>query len=477
MKHLILKSVLFSALLAVILLSVDHLFLKNQSRHVTSLRTIYETDKKPIDVLVMGNSHVFKAIHSEIIDAKCDLNSIVVFGGGLNIVQIYFNLREALKYHDPEIVVLETWAFYTPSPGANEHFNKGFLRHNKYGDEYSKEFSLDKVEEISLTHEDNTLYHTFNFFRFHERWIDNETWAKSLHANFKYSVDQRVINEQKHINQLTVEKLKEFEEINIKTNEIRFSEDEKTYLLKISKLLESNNAELLLLNVPVLDMYYNRTKEASDCVSDDIMTFIEGQKNVNFYDMNRLLGGLDRTLIVNERKVTTNQHVNYQGAVLTSNLLADYINTNYSINGSSTNQIDTPETYLYNLKPFKNSPNFSAGVTEIAGVKVKDSIPVITRKLGSSLTIKGWMNPYGETNEGATKIVGLKDDDGLVYVFRKQIHPRKSYKGELYKAYTFKMNSNLIQPGIYTVSNFLLFDNGTLLKKDSLAQFKLEAVE
>lgn len=474
MKQLIIKSILFSIILIFILYEFDSWFLKHESKHVTSVTTIYETEKTPVDVIFLGNSHLFEGVQAEIVDAKCGLNSMIVFGGGLNIVQVYYNLIETLKYHNPKLVVLDTWPIFGPSDLSNDPYRSGHLRHNSFGDEYTKRFGFNKYDEIRLTHPENSYYHMFNFFRYHERWKDNEAWAVSLETKFSKSIDQRLIHAGINQSILDSKKNEVFKKKKFSSEKICLTETENQYILKIINLLKSKQCDVLFINVPFLDTYYKHTEVAFNEISDELSGLIANQKHVQFYDINRMLGGLDYKHIVNEPTVQVSQHLNYQGAVITSNLVSNYINKNYQFEGTKYDGLPTPEQYIYAADSFKKSLDFSAEIIEINGTVVSDSVLSISRKENSHLIIKGKMKMTGIHNTKATQIIGLKKNNDFVYISRQGLKLTKTNEKDSDGSYIYKLNTKLLPSGTYSISNFLRLKDDRLVMMDNLAWFRLE---
>jgi hypothetical protein len=82
----------------------------------------YNLPKNSVDVLFLGNSHNFTSFQPEIIDQIIPVNSYVLGVNAENVIISYYELREALKYQHPKVVVLETYAL-----DLDDSVKKGYI--------------------------------------------------------------------------------------------------------------------------------------------------------------------------------------------------------------------------------------------------------------------------------------------------------------------------------------------------------------
>jgi len=66
--------------------------------------------QKNIDVLVLGNSHAYTGLSPEYLSAALESNAFVLANPGTNVADAYWNLRELLTLHTPQLVALESYA-------------------------------------------------------------------------------------------------------------------------------------------------------------------------------------------------------------------------------------------------------------------------------------------------------------------------------------------------------------------------------
>ena len=64
--------------------------------------------KFPVDVLILGNSHAYTGVHPSWLSAATGMTCFILANQGVNVVDSYWGLREALNSMDPQIVLIET---------------------------------------------------------------------------------------------------------------------------------------------------------------------------------------------------------------------------------------------------------------------------------------------------------------------------------------------------------------------------------
>jgi hypothetical protein len=80
------------------------------------------TKNRNVDVILCGNSHVITGIDPFILSLATNSNCFILGTPGVDIRDVYFTLGEALKYTQPKLVVIETYAI-----GSNETKDRGSM--------------------------------------------------------------------------------------------------------------------------------------------------------------------------------------------------------------------------------------------------------------------------------------------------------------------------------------------------------------
>lgn len=69
----------------------------------------YAKQKKPVDMLIVGNSHAYTGIIPEVIQQELGMRSFILAAPGVTMDDCCCMLEEALKITSPKVVVLETY--------------------------------------------------------------------------------------------------------------------------------------------------------------------------------------------------------------------------------------------------------------------------------------------------------------------------------------------------------------------------------
>jgi len=476
MKSFIFKSILFSLILSLVLILIDPLFLDNTKWDVATFNSFYEADENDVNVVFIGSSHLNKGIDTYIVDAVCKTNSIKISGGGMNIAQIYYNLKEVLSKQKPELVVLETYALLEPNSLNNNLFSKsGKLNVRPFNSEYYKRFGAVKYDEIRSIYRKNTPYHMFNVTRFHEVWTDLDSWSSSLKA--KFSMNPKKINQEfnRSFSILDNKKIKAFRNTEFDSDKIYISKDEKFFLSKIINLSKDYNFKILFFTTPVLDVYYDKTKTGFNKVSNELNSIIKKHKNIRFFDINKKVNGYDNTRF-NNGKVSYNQHLNYKGIINTSHLLSEYLNENYKL-AKIERENKSLEDILYNHTRIEKSQNIEGNIEIVNNFKYRigDSLinTIKVPKKQSSINIKGWLLDKGNQPSETTRKLAFKKNNKFIIVTKGSLNNQKNDAigrrfGEDFKnsGFNFRFNRNTFEKGKYRIYGIVESKNGSFEIKD-----------
>jgi len=133
--------------------------------------SIYEfTEKNPIDVLLIGNSHLYTGFNPKNLSTRLGLNAFIIASPGTHIGDSYFALKEAIQLSKPKVVVVETY-------GINE-FNPYELEGQELSDQF-KSFAArkDVSEKMKSTpylfESKNYGYAWSNMLRNHDYLLNN----------------------------------------------------------------------------------------------------------------------------------------------------------------------------------------------------------------------------------------------------------------------------------------------------------------
>lgn len=444
------KSFLLGTFMVGVLWMIDAYYLNNNHGGVASYNSFYNTPEDNLDIIVLGNSHLHYGIDPIIIEAKIHQKTEMMVGGGLTIAQIYYNLKEVLAYQSPKLVIIEAWPLISPDPVRNrpEHSN-GTLNVTKYGAEYFKRPGLTKFSEMFKTYPEEWPIRSFNMLRAHDNWKDIKKSSASIRTKLSKNPKKVFQNSQLRNTFLPEEKVEAYRTIDPKLDQFALTQLEIKYLNKILDLVDHNKLKLLFFTVPVYDEYYEMTRVAFDEVSNELEKHLETKKNVKFLDINKEFDGLNSTYIIDEKKVSYNQHLNYKGIVKTSNFLANYILKNYKLPKSHGKLIRTPEHILYNKNKIMKLDNLRGGIE--MKVEHRDSLlPNNTLRFdtnSSRMIIDGWMAWGGDSKIQDIKLA-LKRDKNYIFLSGDELKVlKKSTNQNAESIWNYRLNLDKLSIG------------------------------
>lgn len=275
-----------------------------------------------VDILILGSSHSAVGINvvqlqDAISQTGCQIDAFNYSIYGMRIEQMYFFMQEILKEQNPSLIIIDTFSFV---PIAEEH--REILARRAFD---AFPFSFNKQEAIQyLITEDRWSYYV-PFIKYHSRWkeltaddfrmlYDQTTWAGAGIGGNGSEVSMDKIDDYFDTDTSLVT---EMQPINT---------TEKECFEKILSLAEEKDIKILLTTVPFkeqmgmdsLQLIQINNYLRKEYVEDSDMQLLD--MNLSWDEMDFGYGDL-----MNEG------HCNASGAVKTTDLLAEYIITNYDI--------------------------------------------------------------------------------------------------------------------------------------------------
>lgn len=274
-----------------------------------------------VDILILGNSHAdggFRA--ADISSELCAGGDASVFNYalmGMRMEQMYFFVKEILKTHVPDLIVLETYAF---CPLADEH--REILARRAF-DVFP--LSLNKIEAIRYCVIEDRASFLFPIMKYHTRWkeispgdfrllYDRETWK--LTGGNGNSDDGSLCPDpgDDWFQQTPPEDIREI------------TPTEKECLEKLLALLEERNIPLLFVSVPFkVQMDLNSMEQVK--INNYLRENYVNGDTVRLLDMNRMWRELD----FGYDDLGNEGHVNASGADKVSDCLVEYLKENYDL--------------------------------------------------------------------------------------------------------------------------------------------------
>lgn len=295
--------------------------------------SLYEFSKSNnVDVLLVGNSHLYSGVNPKNLSAALGANAFVLASPGTAIADTYYALQEALKQCEPALVVVETYGIYD--------FNPYELTAGQLSDQF-KSFSARKnwwVKACStpmLFSAENYPYAWSNTLRNHDFIFTN---SEQLGENINLIKNNKQSQSQKDelylgryvrfISGLDDTVLDRYEKHGpvVDGSQYRYSKYAEKYVGKIVNLCERNGIEVLFLTVPMYKDHVGYYQDWKNSLNRLLSRF---QKP--WFDLQLPMYEKDYPPICFENTASPNQHLTYQGSLVTSYKLARYISDTLNI--------------------------------------------------------------------------------------------------------------------------------------------------
>ena len=285
--------------------------------------SFYEfTEENNVDVLLLGNSHLYTGINPKNLSAALGVNAFILASPGTNIEDSYYGLKESLKRTKPKLVVIETY-------GIND-FNPYELKEGTLSDQFKSFYARkDFVTKLTST---PFLFKSENYFYAWSNTIRNHDFIFKDTAQLNQNIELINKEEKKKSKKLYLGRyvrfttgiendiLAKYDSIGapVDGNDYSCNEYTETYVKKIVDLCKEENIELLFLTLP---MYYRHIKNYPTW-KDRLSPLLAKSKWLNMqspYDSTKF------TTMCFENTYNLNQHMTYNGSLIATYKLVNFI--------------------------------------------------------------------------------------------------------------------------------------------------------
>jgi hypothetical protein len=360
-----LKSVFFISVLLIGLFYSDYkgYFNPNQANNHTLKKWdwFYKfTKKNNVDILLLGNSHLYSGINPKNLSATLGANSFIIATQSTNISDTYFGLKEALRSCEPKLVIIETF-------GIN-NFNPYDLKEGSLTDQF-KSFSarrniIDKADATPLLFSpENYPYAWSNTIRNHDFIFTNkqqlEKNKKLIDGKKKKEKDKlylgRFVRFTKGLQDSVLNIYKE-SGAPIDGTDYKYSKYAEKYVNKIVSLCEKKDIEIMFLTIPMYSKHVANYAPWKKELNKLLKPF-----NKKWLDFQEKEFDASFPTICFENTYSSNQHLTLQGSLIATYKLADFIRDDLAINLPKRNKEDNWHRLFYAeegyFENFPVSPN------------------------------------------------------------------------------------------------------------------------
>ena len=310
MKQFVKEILLFALVLIVVLSMIFYFAYPSYVDGIYDMTIFYQLEKNTVDVLVLGSSHAFEGINTNVLWHNAGISSFTLAGSEQPFWNTYYYLKEALKYQTPQLIVLDVYS----ATKDYEYSDNSRIIKNTFGLKNSE----DRLNAIKVSSpEDQLQNYLLGIPAYHSMVLD--VTAKDL---MPYKGDSGYYKNWKGF-------LENYETLAVKDQDLSKIEEigcisDKTYeyFIKTIELAKTNDIPILLITIPYFledeedQKIYNRVAQiAQEC-------------GVKYVDFNQSFDqiGLDISTDFGDC-----HHLNYLGNVKFTTALADYISKNYEV--------------------------------------------------------------------------------------------------------------------------------------------------
>ena len=195
----IMKIAILTAALVAVLFGVQQIlrhkciYLIDETPETEMWEQLYELDKNSIDMVFVGNSHVYNAVNPAVIYEHSGIKSFDIATSNQDLFTSYYLLKEFLSRQDPSVVVLDTYGIFNTPFTAPEGFENVYYK-MAFDD---MRLSPRKVEAITKWHRNSPEIsipeRLFPIFEYHSRWEELNTAdfsdgaLRSVNLGYAYS--------------------------------------------------------------------------------------------------------------------------------------------------------------------------------------------------------------------------------------------------------------------------------------------------
>lgn len=288
------------------------------------------TKDKEIDVLLLGNSHIYTGINPQGLSTSLGVNSFIISAPGTHLGDVFFNFKEALRRCNPKVVVIETYAIkdfdpYSLNGSALSDQIKSFVSR--------KNFWLKFISTPFLFSPPHYLYAWSSLLRNHSFIFTDPSQLKANANKIKTIVPApgeeyklgKFVRFKSGLEPAVINKYDEFG-APVKGQDYTYNKYTVKYLEKIKKLASQNNIKLVFLTLPMykrhIENYELWKLKLNDIIDSNVYPWLDLQDR---YDEFRF----DETSF--ENTYEANQHMTYIGSVAASYALASFIRNDLKI--------------------------------------------------------------------------------------------------------------------------------------------------
>lgn len=282
-------------------------------------KRFYTLKEGEAEILVLGSSRAYATFDPAVIQEITGMSSYILGGNSQNTVQAYFNMKEALRYQRPQVVILEAFSLdnndnwrYGPNPDRDwkKEANIDGMR-----------FGLPKLEAVKeqyLRH--NWSYAMLPVIRCHDNWEDITTIGSNL--VFWSGGIRKFSSFRPSVTSMSEETAALYAKAEYNPEEFVISEANERCFHKLAQLCKEEGISFYVVMAPMYDEYIRSVNYESWA---DKVAALAGSEGVYYLDCNRYYGKIGLEARDFEDAFNSWHHLNGTGAAKVSRFVMEML--------------------------------------------------------------------------------------------------------------------------------------------------------
>lgn len=301
---------------------------QKEPHHEMRWESIYRlTPKTPIDIVVLGNSHVNTGVEPFSLSCALNCTAFDMAPSGIMIADAYYCLKELLTRTTPKLVVVETYLMR----GIENNKLRGAALADEFRSFYPRRNLKIKLESLPFLFDAESCLPAWSFtLRNHELLLRNRDLMKynrdlyekrhkskdnslylGRYSRFKTGINDSIMN------------LYETKGPAVDGSKEKISRRDIRYARKIVDLCNEKGIEVMFFTLPMYELHIGNY---DDWMDEQAKAIAPTEKN--WYNMQRpYASGLKRDCF--EPTYDKNQHLTIQGSIVATYKLAHYISDHF----------------------------------------------------------------------------------------------------------------------------------------------------
>jgi len=316
--------------------------------------------KKDVDVLLVGNSHLYTGINPKNLSTSLGCNAFILASPGTRVVDHYYALEEALKANDPKVVVIETYGLSEVEQYA---LKDGILSDQLKSFSARKNISSKIRSTPYIFAPKNYPYAWSNTLRNHDYlFSDYEQIEKNIEESKKRKKKDRRLYLGRYVRFTTGLEdslITMYDNLGAPVDGLKYeiNQTAEKYIHKITDLCKSKDIEVVFLTLPMYEKHISNYSAWKGKLSKSLgKRYSSNEYWLDLQEGNGYKGFSKHSF---ENTYKENQHMTYNGSLLATYKLRDFLLSKSRIKLSDRSRDKAWRDLFYNQEGFfeNHTPN------------------------------------------------------------------------------------------------------------------------